>query len=202
MSPACAKLRVKSDADTSSTRLSATCAATSVCRSRPRGPVPVADVAFSVAPTSGRDARSAGTRPARMAAATESVVAKIRLRPSSPLSNATGYGVGGTNRFSRPDAQFAATRPPAHPAADSSRLSTSSCRTMRPREAPTARRTAISRWRPAARTRSRPATFAHAMSSTSPTITIRMPNTGNSSVPAPARQSGTARTPRSLFVSG
>ena len=55
------------------------------------------------------------------------------------------------------------------PANASSTLSTSSWRTIRPRDAPIASRTAISRRRPAARTRNRFATFAHATSSTSPT---------------------------------
>ncbi len=48
-------------------------------------------------------------------------------------------------------------------------LSMSSCRTIRPRLAPSAVRTAISRARYAERASSRLATFAHAMSSTKPT---------------------------------
>ncbi len=47
-------------------------------------------------------------------------------------------------------------------------LSMSSSRTTRPRLAPIARRTAISRWRSAPRARSRLPTLAQAMSSTKP----------------------------------
>ena len=55
----------------------------------------------------------------------------------------------------------------AAPAAAISRLSASSCRTMRPRDAPSARRTAISRSRAVARASIRFARLAQAMSSTS-----------------------------------
>ena len=51
-------------------------------------------------------------------------------------------------------------------------LSVSNCRTMRPRPAPSAARTAISRCRAVARASSRFATFAHAISSTSVTAPI------------------------------
>ena len=61
-------------------------------------------------------------------------------------------------------------RPSAPPAHDSTRLSTSSCRTSRAREEPSDRRTAISFCRMNARAISRFATFAHAMSSTRPTM--------------------------------
>ena len=57
--------------------------------------------------------------------------------------------------------------------AASSRLSTSSCRMIRPRVAPMARRTAISFCRCSARTSSRPAASAHAMSITSATTPSR-----------------------------
>ena len=56
--------------------------------------------------------------------------------------------------------------PTSPPASDSTTLSVSSCRMIRPREPPIAARIAISRRRPVARTSSRFATFAHAMSST------------------------------------
>jgi len=49
---------------------------------------------------------------------------------------------------------------------------------MRPRPAPIAARIAISRWRSAARASSRLATFAQAMSSTSPTAPSRMRRVG------------------------
>ena len=55
------------------------------------------------------------------------------------------------------------------PARESNTLSVSNWRTMRPRPAPIAARMANSRLRPVARTSSRLATLAHAISSTSPT---------------------------------
>ena len=59
----------------------------------------------------------------------------------------------------------------------SSTLSTSSCRTMRQRVAPSDTRTEISRERFAERASSRLATFAQAMSSTKPTAPISDRNT-------------------------
>ena len=59
------------------------------------------------------------------------------------------------------------------PMADSSTLSVSSWRTMRPRPAPMAERMAISRERPVARASSRLATLAQAISSTQPTAPSR-----------------------------
>ena len=56
--------------------------------------------------------------------------------------------------------------PSAAPAKESSTLSVSSCRTMRPRLAPIAARMAISRRRPMARANSRLATLAQAISRT------------------------------------
>ena len=56
----------------------------------------------------------------------------------------------------------------------STRLSVSSWRTIRRAPAPIASRTQISRLRAAERASSRFATFTHAISSTSPTIAIRM----------------------------
>ena len=52
------------------------------------------------------------------------------------------------------------------PASESSTLSVSNCRMIRPRPAPMAVRIAISRLRPVARTSNRFATFAHAISRT------------------------------------
>ena len=72
-------------------------------------------------------------------------------------------------------AHSASSRPTAPPSAPSTVLSTSSCRTRRPRLAPSDRRMAISCRRAAARASSRLATLAHAMSSTRPTITMSSP---------------------------
>ncbi len=68
--------------------------------------------------------------------------------------------------------------PSAPPASDSTVLSVSSWRTMRPRLAPSAARIPNSRWRAVERASSRPATFAHAISNTR----ITAPN-GSGTVP-------------------
>src|SRR5262249_37284603 len=62
--------------------------------------------------------------------------------------------------------------PTAAPSAAMTNAAVRSWRTSRPRLAPTARRMPISRCRPEARASSMLATFAHAISSTSPTTTI------------------------------
>ena len=64
------------------------------------------------------------------------------------------------------------------PITDSVTLSVNSCRTMRPRPAPIAARSAISRLRAVARTSRRLATFAHAISSTKPTAPPRISSVG------------------------
>ena len=75
-------------------------------------------------------------------------------------------------RDEQPLPHRATASPRSAPSVDSSKLSVSSCRMTRPRAAPSATRIAISRRRTAARASSRFATFAQAISSTSPTITI------------------------------
>jgi hypothetical protein len=66
-------------------------------------------------------------------------------------------------------AQYASSRPASPPAVDRIVLSVSNWRMMRPRPAPSAARTAISRPRPDARASSRLAVFAHAIKSSIPT---------------------------------
>ena len=73
---------------------------------------------------------------------------------------------GGPDAASSCVAHRAINTPPMAPAAESTRLSASSCRTIRHRLAPSAARTASSRARPVPRASSRFATLAHAMSST------------------------------------
>ena len=65
--------------------------------------------------------------------------------------------------------------PSAPAASPNNTVSDSSSRAMRPRLAPSAARIASSCWRPSARTRKRFATFAHAMSSTTPTAAEQNP---------------------------
>ena len=71
-----------------------------------------------------------------------------------------------------PRTMKASTTPAEAPSAESTTLSVSSWRTSRPRPAPSARRIAISRWRAAVRTSSRPATLAQAMHSTAAIIAV------------------------------
>ena len=66
--------------------------------------------------------------------------------------------------------QSVMSRAATAPSTASTALSARSCRASRPRSAPSARRTAISRLRCTARASSRLATLAHAMSSTSPHV--------------------------------
>ena len=66
------------------------------------------------------------------------------------------------------------SKPAIPPRIPRSALSVKSCRIIRPRLAPSANRTEISFFRACARINIKFATFAHAMTSTSPTTTIRM----------------------------
>ena len=68
--------------------------------------------------------------------------------------------------------------PMTPPITDSSTLSVSSCRMMRPRPAPIAARSATSRLRAVARTSSRLATLAHAISRTKATAALRISSVG------------------------
>ena len=86
---------------------------------------------------------------------------------------------------------YPSTKPQRPPAAASIRLSTSSCRTMRQRLAPRARRSVTSRVRSAARASNRLATLAQAISRTNPTaprsspkVTIVSPPKRGTSTPA------------------
>jgi hypothetical protein len=98
-------------------------------------------------------------------------------------------------------ASEASTSPAAPPITESTTLSVSSWRTSRPLPAPNATRTATSRSRAAARASSRLATFAQAMSSTSPTAPLKTRSAGRTS---PTRSSFIATTSDCsvAFVSG
>ena len=76
------------------------------------------------------------------------------------------FGRGGQQQARDGRALARPTRPPA---SDSSTLSTTSCRASRHREQPSAARTASSGWRAAPRARTSPATFTHAIVSSSAT---------------------------------
>ena len=114
------------------------------------------------------------SRPA--ASATPTVTASTD--PSNPIWSSRGRFaprarsrrlrlVASTRRSATPPNAIAVPMMP--PRSDSSALSVRNCRIRRPRDAPTARRTAISRSRVAIRASSRLATLTQAISSTSPT---------------------------------
>ncbi|OGT99998.1 MAG: hypothetical protein A2085_06560 [Gemmatimonadetes bacterium GWC2_71_10] len=136
--------------------------------------------------SSGRDACSAGARPNASAVSSVTANANSSTDASMRYSIPIGYGAAGMNAFMRslPHSAITTPTPPANTA--SVRLSVSSWRISRPRRAPTARRIAISRRRPAARASMRFATLAHAMSSTTAVIPSSAEKTGASQAVAPS----------------
>ena len=116
-----------------------------------------------------RDARRAGASPKSATAASESNSVNAstgRSRGMRPPSAARA------TRSRLP--QLATSSPPAAPTRASTRLSVNNCLTSRPRPAPSASRTPISRPRAMARARRRLATFAQTISSNSETPAIRI----------------------------
>jgi hypothetical protein len=85
--------------------------------------------------------------------------------------------------------------PRVPPTTAKSTLSVRSWRRMRARPAPIAVRTAISRWRPSARARSRFAMLAQAMRRTKPATVMRMYMSMVSVGPGKSSRSGMACTP-------
>ena len=155
---------------------------------------------------SGRVDFSAGIRPATMAVRMDATTVNASTRASSRRSSDTAIGSGSSMVVSARISHHARPMPTAAPAAASNRLSISNCCTRRPRPAPSARRTLISRARAAPRASSMPATFAHAISRTRPTATMQ-PVTITESIPSASgwtRVALAARTVtlRPLLVSG
>ena len=129
-------------------------------------------MSFSVVHGSGRLARSAGSRPktrpvTSVSAEREQQDAHVGRRYDEQRLSSDGYQ---REQPAREQDREREARSAAR--IDSTRLSTSSCFTSRPLEAPSESRTAISFCRMNARAISRFATFAHAISSTSPTMHI------------------------------
>ena len=122
---------------------------------------------------------SAGARPNRMPVPTQT--APKNAMTSGSIVNVIQYGLPSAGLLIDASNNLTPTidspRPTTPLTADSSRLSTSSCRTIRQRAAPSDTRTAISRDRCAALASSRLATFAHAISRTKPTAPINDRNT-------------------------
>ncbi len=166
------RLRTKRPAPKRSRKLSATCSVTRPLRRKSEPPAPAIDptVSFSVVHGSGRLARSAGSRPKTTPVTSVSPNVNARMRASGSGRIRSGCPSEGTSAISARVSTNASARPAAPPANDNARLSTSSCFTRRPREAPSESRTAISFCRMNPRAMSRFATFAHAISSTRPTM--------------------------------
>jgi hypothetical protein len=115
---------------------------------------------------------NAGARPNTIPVTTARPKVNPRMRKSGAVET-TGGPLGSTKKLRTSGAPpIASVRPASPPTTESARLSTSSCCTSRARVAPSERRVAISRCRPAARARRRLATFAQAMTRTPPAMAI------------------------------
>ena len=184
--------RIISPELTSSTSASATWTTTSVLRARCRSllALSVRPPPRSEAPTCGPAYLITGIDPKSNPATSEMPSVNSSTTPSIPISSSRGRFVGAsvTSSRSAPYASPSPTRPPHTPSAT---LSVSSSRAMCPRPAPSAARIASSCCRPSARTRSRLATLAHAISRTRPIVPI----SSHSDVPAsPMRSCFSGRT--------
>src|ERR1035441_3047650 len=160
-----------------SSRDTVTWATTRDLRSR-ACPVPVTDPAWllSVGATSGLVAFNAGTSPNSSPVMSATAKLNSRMRPSGVAARPSGVAPCGRKLSIAFTPAYAMATPATPPVSASSTLSTSSWRTICPRPAPSARRTAISRWRPAARTSRRLATLPHAISNTSATMPMSTPS--------------------------
>ena len=134
-----------------------------------------------------RELRSAGMRPKTSEAPHDSASAKATTVASGEASM-KGLGppnIAGELFWSRSPSTRDVASPSAAPGSDSTRLSASSSRMMRPRLAPSAMRAAISPRRVTPRASTRLDTLAHTTSRSSTPITPRSPRAGNRYVCAP-----------------
>ena len=168
------RLRVSSPAATSRTIVTAICVTTRPSRSvQRRTPTRApATSLFSSVTRFGRVAFSAGASPATSAASMATPAVNSSTRLSILSANDTGIGIGSEIDIAACVSAHASTTPAAAPRTAMTRLSDSSCCTSRRRLAPIARLMPISFWRPDAQASSKLATFAHAISRTSPTTNI------------------------------
>ena len=187
------RLRTNSSAPTTSTSDSATCATTSARRMPKRSRVSVEPrlPAFMAAPGAVPVARIAGTRPKIRHVTTPSAAVNAKIRQSSESATKMRLLSVVRNSTRKRLSHCASSAPHAAPIAAISRLSASSWRTMRPRDAPIARRTAISRSRAVARASIRFARLAHAISSTRPVVASSS-QSGDSYCGAELRDAGAA----------
>ena len=168
-------LMVRAD-PTSNTMASAISTTTRRSRMRAaRRPEPVRPPSFSASPGLTVAPCHAGSRPNRRAVSIVAPSAKATIGQSSAGAALSGVSAGAIVTNARNN-QYASTSPRRPPADASSVLSASRAWRIRPRDAPSAARTASSRRRSAPRASSRLATLAHAIRSTSPTAAARINN--------------------------
>ncbi len=183
------KLCSSRPAPTSSISVSATSAITS-------GPAaPRRDVARGPAPLSAstgacRPRKDDGTSPKTTPATSDTTSENASARPFTAISEPRGSPSSAER--AKPTPQNASSTPARPPASASRTLSLTSHRVRSRRLAPSATRIAASCARPAARTRSRLATFAQATSSTSPTAPINT-SSGDLVLPTVRSRTGTSR---------
>src|SRR5271168_1042567 len=165
-----AKLSISNPAPVSSTSAAATSATISAERNLPRFPPPdePRSPSFKDSCNCLPAACIAGARPKTIAVTAHKNSANKRTVGSTRTSARRGTLVSFTERNNgiSPDARPIPSTPPENA---STKLSESSCATIRPRDAPNAFRRASSFSRAVPRASKRFATFAHAMSKTSPT---------------------------------
>ena len=139
----------------------------------PAGPITPRVCAFKLSASGTRVPRIAGSSPNARAVAIDVANVTLTTRQSGLTSMPVTAPPRMRNVSSAVLPQYASASPSTPPTEANSRLSVSSWRISRPRPAPMDRRIAISRPRLIARARSRLAMFAHAMASSSPTISSR-----------------------------
>ena len=161
-------VRTNSSAPTTSTSDSATWATTRTRRRPNRSRVSVVPrlPAFMASPGAVAVARIAGSRPKSRQVRRASSAMNENTRQSPATSRNTRSFCVASDATSSRDSHWASTAPAPAPATAISTLSASNWRTIRTRDAPSARRTAISRSRAVARASIRFARFAQAMSRT------------------------------------
>ena len=191
------KLRKSSPAPVRSTRARATWATASTARARfeRSSRKPPDDCSFSssrVRARSSRDHRRAGAAPNSSPAAIDSPKVNASVTGSMPTSSSLEMSPGtsaGTARSTIDAAASPSTPPPALIIT----LSVSSCRTRRPRFAPSAAHTASARWRATPRASSSPATLMQAISSTRAVAKVRAKSAGRYA-PTISSSNGATRT--------
>ncbi len=192
---------MKSAPPVTSTNARATSAVTRT-RRRVRLPPPAVPrpPSLSADATLVNDCWRAGARPTRRPVIRVSTAAAAKTAASTRTSFSRGASAG-ARATSASTPHMPSSRPATPPAAAMTRLSVASCRTIRPRLAPSAMRVASSRRRPDARASSRLAMLAQAMSSTKVTAPASATSAGRI-CPVTRSARGWTRNPVRALASG